>query len=183
MDARGGERKGTFLKTSGWLRGVIGRLLLKASLGTRHRAMPDEGNPIALFEQDPSETTALVVHLDATAQSLRDVLEETEPLHSIFQRIVYLTDCADFSILRARKCIFDYVPPRSEQLRHRPDAAWSEFMVDRRELLTAKWTPAVVLSFGTTIEDWVERTKREEAEMRASRPPWERGSSFAPDGA
>jgi hypothetical protein len=135
----------------------------------RASASSPSASPIALFEPDPKRRTALVVHLDATHESMLALMSDTELLRSVFHRVVYLTDHADFSILRENGCIFEYVPSRAQQLKFAPEAPWAEFLADRYDLLVAKWTPAATITFGPSVEVLVSRIGEEERAAAAAR--------------
>lgn len=114
---------------------------------------------LALFEPDPKRRVALVMHFDATENSVRDLVDSTRNLRKAFDQVVYVTDYADFNILRMNECIFEFVPPLSQQLLFGSEEPWSNYLTDRWSLLTAKWMPRVVISYGTSFNGITERAK------------------------
>lgn len=114
---------------------------------------------LALFEPDPKRRVAIITHFDATENSMRDLVDSTRNLRKAFDQVVYVTDYANFNILRMNECIFEFVPPLSQQLLFGSEEPWSNYLTDRWSLLTAKWMPRVVISYGTSFKDIIERAK------------------------
>lgn len=67
-------------------------------------------------------------------------------------RIVFVTDCADFSVFVQRNAAFEYLPSSLEQGLHKSTMPWRVYLKDRWELLLAKWRPISVLAYGQNID-------------------------------
>ncbi|KAB0681351.1 hypothetical protein [Aureimonas leprariae] len=120
----------------------------------------EEDGP-ALFEPDPRARVALVTHFDATSDSLGTVVADTRNLRAVFDRVVYVTDHPEFAVLRLHGCIFEFVPPREQQVLFDRTAPWGDFLADRRALLVAKWRPRSVIAFGTSFDEIIERARKD----------------------
>jgi hypothetical protein len=139
------------------IKGAIHRFLLRISLLRKHRANPSGSSNLALFDPYSKHRTVLVTHIGASHDSLKTVIEETEVLRAVCDRVVYITDYPDTLIMREHGCIFEYLPSRELQERHAPHAPWSDFLRDRYTLLIAKWQPLAVIAFGESFEKAIAR--------------------------
>ena len=61
---------------------------------------------------------------------------------------VFLTDSGAFEVFRARRAVFEYLPPPDQRARFAPDLDWDLYVLRRLVLLRRKWRPVRVIAFG-----------------------------------
>jgi hypothetical protein len=107
-----------------------------------------------------SSRTALVSLIDVDARLVPEIIDTTRRRLRRYDRIVYLTDNADFRPFRERGAVFEYLPPLGEMTTHAPDLPWAGYLRNRRILLLAKWYPSLEISYGTPFDVYVARTEQ-----------------------
>ena len=58
-------------------------------------------------------------------------------------------------VATTRSLKLEYLPPIEDRGRYLADAAWSDHLRARYDLVTAKWRPSVVVSYGTPVEEFL----------------------------
>lgn len=76
---------------------------------------------------------------------------------------VYLVDQAEFSALRAKQRLFEFLPSHWQGARRSPDLDWPLYLRRRYLLLQMKWRPLDRIDFGT-VPGWLS----DHSEMAAS---------------
>ena len=61
---------------------------------------------------------------------------------------LFLTDCDGLDLFRARRQIFEYLPPLEARARFAPDLHWELYLQRRLALIRRKWRPVRVVAFG-----------------------------------
>lgn len=122
------------------------------------RAEPTDGagGLRPLMARDRPERTALVSAIGVAAADVPAILAATGRRLARFDRVVYLTDDADFRPYRAVRAIVEYVPP-IEDMRRAPDLPWPAYLEAKRTLLLAKWRPGMEIAYGLSWADYVSR--------------------------
>jgi hypothetical protein len=90
---------------------------------------------------------AAVFGLDAIEiERLLPVIEQQCRRHGM--RPLILTDCDAFQLLRARRLVFEYLPPPGAQHRFAPGLSWDIYLQRRLAVIRRKWQPVRIVAFG-----------------------------------
>ncbi len=98
-----------------------------------------------------SGRTVLVTVLGIEAARLDEVIDQAAAVLSRFERLVFVTDHADFSPFRRRRLAFEYLPPPARRTGPRAGTDWARYLGARYELIVSKWQPVRVVSYGTPV--------------------------------
>lgn len=86
----------------------------------------------------------LAVEQDMVEEIIDVILKKLSKRH----RIVFVTDCADFSSFMKKGVAFEYLPSHLVQKLHTDTLPWRTYLQERWDLLLAKWKPSHILSYG-----------------------------------
>lgn len=99
----------------------------------------------------------VIVSIFAVEQEMIDeIIAVTSKRYSKTSRLVFVTDCADFSAFMKRGVVFEYLPSNIVQKLHSDTMPWRTYLQHRWDLLLSKWQPKKILAYGQNIERFIE---------------------------
>jgi hypothetical protein len=132
--------------------GVLFRSAVRAADESDVRSVDD----LSIYDE-ASKHVVMVTLLEVAPSHVADIISQTK--RESRNKVVYVSDCSDFSLFRWHDVMFEYVPSLSQQKLHGAGLAWPIFLNERYELLVAKWRPIKLVEYGMTFARFIEQAE------------------------
>ncbi|WP_029062043.1 hypothetical protein [Labrenzia sp. DG1229] len=109
-----------------------------------------------LCVHDKKKPVVIVSIFAVEQEMIGEIVDVTSKRYSKTSRLVFVTDCADFSAFMQRGVVFEYLPSSIVQKLHCNTMPWRTYLQHRWDLLLSKWQPRKILAYGQNIERFIE---------------------------
>ena len=135
-------------------RSILGGWVWKLAARLGASGVPDKpaANALYIYGPDKQYSTALITCLGIAERDLSAIVTAIEHRLRSFDKRVYLTDTADFTVFLRIGALFEYFPPAEDRRKYLADAPWADHLRARYDRLLAKWRPSIVVSYGIPVE-------------------------------
>jgi hypothetical protein len=144
------------------VRSILGRWIWKLVARLSNATTPETTAPdidaFYIYGPGRPHPTVLITCFGIPASDLPAIVAAIEQKLRSFKTRVYLVDTPDFSAFLKIGALFEYFPPIEDRRKYLADAPWAAHLRTRYDLVTAKWRPSVVVSYGTAIEQFLAGT-------------------------
>lgn len=109
-----------------------------------------------LCVHDGKKPVVIVSILAVEQDMIDEIIEVILKKFTKGHRIVFVTDCADFSSFMKNKVAFEYLPAHLVQKLHSDTLSWRIYLQERWDLLLTKWKPSHILSYGQNAQRFIQ---------------------------